>query len=260
MAQIKTAFIADKINGITVKNTYKAHSTNYTNTTAREVNYVIIHYTGNIKDKAVNNAKYFKNNKNLGTSAHFFVDDKNIYQSIELRHVAYHAGDWDFNYSSWGIEMCTSGQYKVSAKTIKNTAHLTANLCKRLGIKAKDVDKFVLRHYDITKKQCPKQFSDGGKTDKDWVAFKAQVKEILEGAQRKTSSTVITKAVNYKVRVTADCLNIRKGAGTSYKVLDTITDKGIYTIVKQRGDWGCLKKGPVVGNSWIYLKGYTKKV
>ena len=35
-----------------------------------------------------------------------------------------------------GIEMCcTAGNYKVSAKTIKNTAYLTANLCKRLGIK-----------------------------------------------------------------------------------------------------------------------------
>ena len=57
MTQIKTAFIADKINGITVKNTYKADSTNYKQMTARVVNYVIIHYTGNIKDKAVNNAK-----------------------------------------------------------------------------------------------------------------------------------------------------------------------------------------------------------
>jgi N-acetylmuramoyl-L-alanine amidase CwlA len=59
----------------------------------------------------------------------------------------------------------------------------------------------------------------------------------------------------YKVRVVADVLNIRAGAGTNYKVVGTIADKGIYTIVAQTGNWGLLKSGA----GWISLS-YTKKV
>lgn len=61
----------------------------------------------------------------------------------------------------------------------------------------------------------------------------------------------------YKVKVTADVLNIRAGAGTNYKVVGTIADKGIYTIVgvDGTGKWGLLKSGA----GWISLS-YTKKV
>lgn len=59
----------------------------------------------------------------------------------------------------------------------------------------------------------------------------------------------------YKVRVTADVLNIRAGAGLNYKVVGTIKDKGIYTIVAQNGNWGLLKSGA----GWISLS-YAEKV
>lgn len=59
----------------------------------------------------------------------------------------------------------------------------------------------------------------------------------------------------YKVRVTADVLNIRAGAGLNYHVVGTIKDKGVYTIVAQNGNWGLLKSGA----GWISLS-YAKKV
>jgi hypothetical protein len=59
----------------------------------------------------------------------------------------------------------------------------------------------------------------------------------------------------YKIKVTAGVLNIRAGAGTSYKINGTIKDKGVYTIVEEKSGWGKLKSGA----GWIYL-GYTKKV
>ena len=59
----------------------------------------------------------------------------------------------------------------------------------------------------------------------------------------------------YKVKVTADALNYRKGPGTNYDVIGTITNKGIYTIVEERNGWGKLKSGA----GWISLK-YTKKL
>lgn len=59
----------------------------------------------------------------------------------------------------------------------------------------------------------------------------------------------------YKVRVTVDALNVRAGAGTSYKVNTVIRDKGIYTIVETKSGWGKLKSGA----GWICLD-YTKRV
>ena len=53
--------------------------------------------------------------------------------------------------------MCTSGNSLVSQITQNNAAQLAADLCYLLGISAAEVDKYVLRHYDIvaSNKKCP---------------------------------------------------------------------------------------------------------
>ena len=68
------------------------------------------------------------------------------------------------------------------------------------------------------------------------------------------------KFTPYLVKITADDLNIRKGAGTDTAIVGNITDKGVYTIVEEANGkgadrWGKLKSG--VG--WISLD-YTKKI
>lgn len=72
--------------------------------------------------------------------------------------------------------------------------------------------------------------------------------------------TVVKKSASssfkpYLVKVTADALNIRSGAGTSYKITGCITNGGVYTIVDEKDGWGKLKSGL----GWICLD-YTKKV
>lgn len=67
-------------------------------------------------------------------------------------------------------------------------------------------------------------------------------------------------AVPYRVRVTADVLNIRKGAGTGYAVAGQIKGGGVYTIVEEKDgtgakSWGKLKSGA----GWISLD-YTSRV
>lgn len=59
----------------------------------------------------------------------------------------------------------------------------------------------------------------------------------------------------YKVRIIADVLNVRAGAGASYKVNITVKRNGIYTIIAEKNGWGQLKSGA----GWIPLN-YTKKV
>lgn len=58
----------------------------------------------------------------------------------------------------------------------------------------------------------------------------------------------------YKVRITADVLNVRSGAGTNYKVNTQVYQHEVYTIVNEKSGWGQLKSGA----GWISLQ-YTKK-
>ena len=69
-------------------------------------------------------------------------------------------------------------------------------------------------------------------------------------------ANVVSESISksYMVKVTCNALNIRDGAGTNYKVNGCIRDKGVYTIVETRGNWGKLKSGA----GWICLD-YTKK-
>lgn len=71
-----------------------------------------------------------------------------------------------------------------------------------------------------------------------------------------SSGSVIYPIVKrYKIKVTTEELNIRSGPSTSYKIVSSIKDKGVYTIVEESNGWGKLLSG--IG--WISLK-YTEKV
>lgn len=61
-------------------------------------------------------------------------------------------------------------------------------------------------------------------------------------------------ATSFTVKINTDSLNIRSGAGTSYKVVGTVKKGEVYTIVQTSGDWGKLKSGA----GWIHLD-YTIK-
>ena len=64
---------------------------------------------------------------------------------------------------------------------------------------------------------------------------------------------------SYKVKVTADVLNIRKGAGTNYGTNGAIEDRGVYTIVAEASGTGANKWGKLKsGAGWISLD-FTQK-
>lgn len=74
----------------------------------------------------------------------------------------------------------------------------------------------------------------------------------------KTATT--TTFTPYLVKVTADVLNIRKGAGTNYGTNGAIRNKGVYTIVAEANGKGATKWGKLKSKAgWISLD-YTKKV
>lgn len=59
----------------------------------------------------------------------------------------------------------------------------------------------------------------------------------------------------YLVKINADVLNVRAGAGTGYKITTQVKKNQVYTIVGEKNGWGKLKSGA----GWISLT-YTKKI
>ena len=131
----------------------------YNHSNGNNISYIVIHYTGNKNDTALNNAKYFSEKRN--SSAHYFVDDTSIVQVVEESNAAWHCGDGKGRYgitnkNSIGIEMCGTNNGNISDITIENTLNLVRMLMKKYNI---SIDK-VVRHYDASRKNCPSAFSE----------------------------------------------------------------------------------------------------
>lgn len=127
----------------------------------RKINYIVIHYVGAIST-AYNNAKYFEN-INRQSSAHYFVDEKDIYQVVEDKDIAWHCGANIYkhpscrNTNSIGIEMCcfnNNGKIDISEKVVDRTIELTKELMRKYNIPIEN----IVTHNMVTGKNCPAPF------------------------------------------------------------------------------------------------------
>lgn len=134
--------------------------------------------------------------------------------------------------------MCCWSDGTVSEKTEKNALELGKYLMKKHGISIEN----VVRHYDASRKICPNWSANNWSR---WIEFK----EKLQEKPVETPSTT-----SYTVKITADVLNVRAGAGTNYKVNTQVRKGEVYTIVGESNGWGKLKSGA----GWISLE-YTSK-
>lgn len=134
---------------------------------SRAVDRIVVHYTGTLAS-ARNNATYFSRNEHQGSSAHYFVDDLSdeIYQSVAEGDTAWHAGNWQMNCRSIGIEVVSAGE-DYSEVEIGKLAWLVRKLMTKYGIPASG----VIRHYDVTGKLCPAPYV----TTKRWAALRARI-------------------------------------------------------------------------------------
>ena len=218
--------------------------TNYKKGNGKQNKYLVIHFVG-ATGSAEANAKYFYS-EYRGASAHYFVGHEGeIYQVVRDEDIAWHVGATRYkhpycrNSNSIGIEMCcrkkANGTWYFEEETIKATIELVKELMAKYNIPAAN----VIRHYDVTGKTCPEPYV---RDTAAWNTFKA-------------SLTATKPATGYLVKVTADTLNVRQGAGTGYKIITTVKKNEVYTIVDEYKGWGKLKSGA----GWISLA-YTKKV
>lgn len=146
------------------------------------IKFLVYHYTANDGDRDEGNANYFHNNV-VKASAHRFVDDDSVTISVPDNYVAWHCGGGlqgskghkfhkiCTNTNSIGIEMCDTvknGKHDISKKTRENAILLGRELVKKYGIK-KD---HVIRHFDVTGKNCPAYYV---KDEKAWEEFKNEI-------------------------------------------------------------------------------------
>lgn len=149
-----------------------AHGTNFTAGRTKIIDRIVLHYTAGDGDTAVNNGKYFAS-ANRKASAHYFVDETAVVQSVFDADTAWHAGAWDMNCRSLGVEMCSkkdaNGTYYIPAQTVRRTQVLVRELMAKYGV---GMDG-VIRHYDVTGKKCPAPLVDESR----WQVFKAGLVE-----------------------------------------------------------------------------------
>ena len=146
----------------------------YNFSTGNKPQFIVIHDTGNTKEGADAEAHYkYFNGADRQASAHYFVDDYSIIQTVEDSNASWHCGDGNgkygiTNYNSIGIEICINidGNYD---KSVGNAVDLVKYLMKKYSIA---IDK-VVRHYDASRKNCPGTMSANGWAKWNW--FKEQL-------------------------------------------------------------------------------------
>ena len=212
----------------------------------RKIKYIVIHWVG-AASSAKNNADYFYS-ADRSASAHYFVDDKEIWQSVLDKNAAWAVGggplDQASPYAKYGkkyfnkctnsnsisIEMCckknSQGKLYITDETIELTAELVQMLQKKYSIS----DKNVIRHFDVNGKLCPGT-------------------HIEELKWEKLHSKLVGNY--FKVRTKGELIARENYTLTSKKTRNLEKDK-VYGIIKTKKA-GIVLRGKLVKGDWISL-------
>ena len=121
---------------------------------------IVIHYVANPGTSAKQNRNYFEGlkdqsgSKTVSASSHYIIgSDGTSLQCIPLDEVAY--GNYPRNDDTVSIECChPDSDGRFTDATIKSLIRLTGWLCRELSLN----EKHIIRHYDVSGKNCPKYY------------------------------------------------------------------------------------------------------
>jgi N-acetylmuramoyl-L-alanine amidase len=181
-------------------------------TKLKAVKKLVLHWTANPGASAQNHFDYFNGTaiqQKRCASAHIFVDKKEAICVIPLDEVAYHANDGTYrgipelkpnaNLLSIGVEMCVEKDGTFHPNTIARTEDVFVELCKKFNL---DPSKDIVRHYDITHKNCPAPWVKDGQK---FIDFKNRVKAKMNQKAAtytvKPGDTLSEIAAKYKTTV-----------------------------------------------------------
>ena len=231
---------------MSIKINKKISKYNHYDMNNRKIKYIVIHWVG-AASSAKNNADYFYS-ADRSASAHYFVDDKEIWQSVLDKNAAWAVGggplDQASPYAKYGkkyfnkctnsnsisIEMCckknSQGKLYITDETIDLTAELVQMLQKKYSIS----DKNVIRHFDVNGKLCPGTY-------------------IEELKWEKLHSKLVGNY--FKVRTKGELIARENYTLTSKKTRNLEKDK-VYGIIKTKKA-GIVLRGKLVKGDWISL-------
>lgn len=236
------------------RKTQLAHRSNHGGTrAAADIKYIVVHYTANDGDRDENNARYFQT-AGRGASAHYFVDDDSITQSVPDLTIAWSVGGKLYsdaprtgggklyrlatNRNTLNVELCDTvkdGRVMATEKTVANAVELIKELMGKYGIPKSR----VIRHFDVTGKKCPAYFVNSAA----WASFLARITDKPDA-----------KTTDYTV--TAVGLNLRSGPGKSFPIVFAMSKGDTFKVESIAGTWakGSTEKGLAGYASARYLK------
>lgn len=180
------------------------------------IDFIVVHYTAGVSSVEAKNSVAGWNNDAGQASANYVVDRTKIVHTVADDEAVYtwHCGTSGKYYhptcrnsNSVGIEMQSDfdgkfpgyknmkypedwDKYYLKDEVVENTAKLVAYLMKKYHLT--DVDSQVLRHYDVTHKECP--YPMVGKNEAKWLEFKQRVKKYLKDGGSEKVVLEMTKA------------------------------------------------------------------
>lgn len=145
-------------------------------TKTNKITGIVVHYTANPGATAMDNRNYFENLKDsheTKVSSNFVVGlEGEIVQCVPTWEEAYASNSR--NIDTVSIECCHPDETgKFNDKTYQSMVELCAWLCLKFDLNEND----VIRHYDVTGKDCPKYFVEN---EKAWEQFRKDVGKQLE--------------------------------------------------------------------------------
>lgn len=145
-------------------------------TALKKIRGIVIHYVGNPGTTAKANRNYFESlsagTDHVYASAHFVVGlEGEVIQCIPLTEISYASNQR--NVDTISVEVCHPDETgKFSAVTYDRTVELTAWLCREFHLTSDD----VIRHYDVSGKNCPKYYVEHPEA---WEQFRADVQDAI---------------------------------------------------------------------------------
>lgn len=203
---------------------------------------IVIHWVGNAGSKAISNRNYFESlkDKKIYASSHYIIGlEGEIIRCVPENEVAYHANQ--ANSYSIGIENCHPDcNGKFNDKTYKSLVELCVDICKRYNL---DPEIALIRHYDVTKKQCPLYYVQHLDA---WKKLKLDVKVATNPSKEDTELYEACR----KIILSGINININ-----SWKRLDLIKLNNVPSLLNKLGGLDKLVADKVISNKTLWLTG-----
>lgn len=134
---------------------------------------IVVHWVGNAGSSALGNRNYFNSlasTHKTSASSHYIVGlNGEVIKCIPEEEVAFHSGSYSMNRKSIGIETChPDWEGKFAESTYNSLVELCADICRRYDLNINN----IIRHYDVTGKDCPRYYVQN---PDEWVKFKNDV-------------------------------------------------------------------------------------